>query len=56
MSDGEDGNLVNLHLSQNGQDGKGGGQSGSKDQLRGKRKRLMRAFQITRTTLPVREI
>ena len=38
MSDGEDGNVVNLHLSQNGQDGEAGGQSGSKDQNERKRK------------------
>ena len=38
MSDGEDGNAVNLHLSQNGQDGEVGGQSGSKDQNERKRK------------------
>ena len=38
MSDGQDGNVVNLHLSQNGQDGEVGGQSGSKDQNDRKRK------------------
>ena len=38
MSDGKDGNVVNLHLSQNGQDGEAGGQSGSKDQHERKRK------------------
>ena len=56
MSDGEDGNLVNLHLSQNGQDGEVGGKSGPKIKMRGKGKRLMRLFQITRTTLQVRGI
>ena len=38
MSDGEDGNVVNSHLSQNGQDGEVGSQSGSKDQNERKRK------------------
>ena len=32
MSDGEDGNVVNLHLRQNCQDGKVEGQSCSKDE------------------------
>ena len=31
MSDGEDSNVVNSHLSQNGQDGEVGSQSGSKN-------------------------
>ena len=57
MSGGEDGNALNLHLSQNGQDGKVVGQSDSKDQNEKKRKTLlMRVFQISRTTLQVREI
>ena len=56
MSDGEDGNVVNLHLSQNGQDGKVGDQSGSKHQNERKRKTPDEVFQITRTTLKVREI
>ena len=57
MSDGEDGNALNLHLSQNGQDGKVVGQSDSKDQNEKKRKTLlMRVFQVSRTTLQVREI
>ena len=38
MSDGEDGNVGNSHLSQNGQDGEVGGQSGFKDQNEWKRK------------------
>ena len=38
MSDGEDGNVINLHPSQNGQDRKVGGQSGSKDKNERKRK------------------
>ena len=38
MSDGEEGNIVNLHLIQNGQDGEAGGQSGSKDQNERKNK------------------
>ena len=38
MSDGEDGNVINLHSSQNGQDRKVGGQSGSKDKNERKRK------------------
>ena len=38
MSDGEDSNVVNLHLSQNSQDGVVGGQSGSKYQYERKRK------------------
>ena len=38
MSDREDGNAVNLLLSQNGRDGEVGGQSGSKNQNERKRK------------------
>ena len=38
MCDGEDGNVANLHLSQNGQDGEVGDQSGFKDQNARKRK------------------
>ena len=38
MSDEKDGNVVNLHLSQNGQDEEVGRQSGSKDQNERKRK------------------
>ena len=44
MSDGEDGNLVNLHLSQNGQDGEVGGKSGPKNQNERKRKTPDEAF------------
>ena len=44
MSDGEDGNAVNLDLSQNGQDGKVGCQSGSKDQNERKRKTPDKGF------------
>ena len=40
MSDEEDGNVGNLHLSQNGQDGDVGGQSGSKDQNEKKKKNV----------------
>ena len=53
MSDGEDGNVVNSHLSQNGQDGEVGSQSGSKDQ---NEKTPDEGFQTTRTTLQVRWI
>ena len=56
MSDGEDGNVVNSHLSQNGQDGEVGSQSGSKDQTERKRKTPDEGFQTTRTTLQVRWI
>ena len=38
MCDGEDGNVANLNLSQNGQDGEVGDQSGFKDQNARKRK------------------
>ena len=38
MPDGEDDNVVNLHLSQNGQDGEVRGQNGSKYQNEKKRK------------------
>ena len=38
MFDGEDGKVANLHLSQNGQDGEVGDQSGCKDQNARKRK------------------
>ena len=38
MSDREDGKVVNLHQSQNGQDREVGGQSGSKDDNERKRK------------------
>ena len=38
MSDGEEGNIVNLHLIQNGQDGEAVGQRGSKDQNERKNK------------------
>ena len=44
MSDGEDGNVVNLDLSQNGQDGKVGCQSGSKNQNERKRKTPDKGF------------
>ena len=44
MSDEEDGNVVNLHLSQNGQDEKVGGQISSKDQNERKRKRPNESF------------
>ena len=44
MSDGEDGNIVNLDLSQNGQDGKVGCQSGSKNQNERKRKTPDKGF------------
>ena len=44
MSDEEDGNLVNLHLSQNCQNGDVGGQSGSKDQNERKRKTSNESF------------
>ena len=44
MSDGEDDNTLNLHLSQNGQDGKVEGQSDSKDQNEKKIKTLDEGF------------
>ena len=44
MSDEEDGNVVSLHLSQNGQDEKVGGQSSSKDQNERKRKTPNESF------------
>ena len=53
MSDGENGNVVNLHMNQNDQDGEVGVQSGSKYQNERKRKMLRfdKVFQATRTTL-----
>ena len=51
MSDREDGNAVNLLLSQNSRDGEVGGQVAPKIKMRGKEKRLIRIFQIPRTTL-----
>ena len=44
MSDEEDDNVVNLHLCQNGQDEKVGGQSSSKDQNKRKRKTPNESF------------
>ena len=56
MSDGENGNVVNLQLSQNGQMGKLEAKMAPKIKMRGKGKRSMKVFQVTRTILQVRGI